>query len=68
MPTFNIVVFAGDYAGPEVKRDDYPASSKGLIYAHQVTAEAVKVLKVIEKNRADVKFNFQDHLLGGVRA
>ncbi|EXJ73304.1 3-isopropylmalate dehydrogenase [Cladophialophora psammophila CBS 110553] len=47
MPTFNIVVFAGDYAGPEV------------------TKEAVKVLKVVEKCSKDVKFNFQDHLLGG---
>ncbi|KAJ4508453.1 3-isopropylmalate dehydrogenase [Exophiala dermatitidis] len=40
MPTFNIVVFAGDYAGPEV-------------------------LKVVEKCAKDVKFNFQEHLLGG---
>ncbi|EXJ89814.1 3-isopropylmalate dehydrogenase [Capronia epimyces CBS 606.96] len=47
MPTFNIVVFAGDYAGPEV------------------TQEAVKVLKVVEKYSKDVQFNFQDHLLGG---
>ncbi|RMZ87079.1 hypothetical protein DV736_g5696, partial [Chaetothyriales sp. CBS 134916] len=47
MPEFNIVVFAGDYAGPEV------------------TAEAVKVLKVVEKNVKDVKLNFQEHLLGG---
>ncbi|KIW28295.1 3-isopropylmalate dehydrogenase A [Cladophialophora immunda] len=47
MPTYNIVVFAGDYAGPEV------------------TKEAVKVLKVVEKCSKDVKFNFQDHLLGG---
>ncbi|KAK7900138.1 3-isopropylmalate dehydrogenase [Exophiala xenobiotica] len=47
MPTFNIVVFAGDYAGPEV------------------TKEAVKILKVIEKCSKDVKFNFQEHLLGG---
>ncbi|WPH03521.1 Hypothetical protein R9X50_00640100 [Acrodontium crateriforme] len=30
----------------------------------EVTAEAVKLLKVIEKS-TDVKFNFQDHLLGG---
>ncbi|KAJ5786657.1 3-isopropylmalate dehydrogenase A [Penicillium tannophilum] len=29
-----------------------------------VTAEAVKILRVIEKNR-DVTFNLQDHLLGG---
>ncbi|KIV96565.1 3-isopropylmalate dehydrogenase A [Exophiala mesophila] len=47
MPTYNIVVLAGDYAGPEV------------------TAEAVKVLKVVEKSSKDIKFNFQDHLLGG---
>ncbi|KAL2395092.1 3-isopropylmalate dehydrogenase [Exophiala dermatitidis] len=47
MPTFNIVVFAGDYAGPEV------------------TNEAIKVLKVVEKCAKDVKFNFQEHLLGG---
>ncbi|KAJ5450383.1 3-isopropylmalate dehydrogenase A [Penicillium daleae] len=30
----------------------------------EVTAEAIKILKVIEKNR-DVTFNLQDHLLGG---
>lgn len=47
MPKFNIVVFAGDYAGPEV------------------TAEAVKVMKVIEKCVPDLEFNFQEHLLGG---
>ena len=33
----------------------------------QVTAEAVKILKVVEKcSSADVKFDFQEHLLGGV--
>ena len=32
----------------------------------QVTAEAVKVLKVVEKCVPDVTFNFQEHLLGGV--
>ncbi|KAL1963594.1 hypothetical protein VTN77DRAFT_8039 [Rasamsonia byssochlamydoides] len=47
MPTYNIVVFAGDYCGPEV------------------TAEALKVLRVIEKHRYDITFNFQDQLLGG---
>ncbi|OJJ45699.1 hypothetical protein ASPZODRAFT_17146 [Penicilliopsis zonata CBS 506.65] len=47
MPSFNIVVFAGDHCGPEV------------------TAEAVKVLRVIEKSRSDLSFNLQDHLLGG---
>jgi 3-isopropylmalate dehydrogenase len=47
MPTFNIVIFAGDYAGPEV------------------TAEAVKILEVIEKHSTDIHFNFQPHLLGG---
>jgi len=47
MPTYNIVVFAGDYCGPEV------------------TVEAVKVLEVIQKYRDDIKFNFQDHKLGG---
>ncbi|KAJ6110982.1 3-isopropylmalate dehydrogenase A [Penicillium sp. IBT 16267x] len=46
MPAFNVVVFGGDYCGPDV------------------TAEAVKILRVIEKNR-DVTFNLQDHLLGG---
>ncbi|KAJ5359305.1 3-isopropylmalate dehydrogenase A [Penicillium cataractarum] len=30
----------------------------------EVTSEAIKILKVIEKNR-DVTFNLQDHLLGG---
>ncbi|KAJ6177312.1 hypothetical protein N7485_004226 [Penicillium canescens] len=30
----------------------------------EVTAEAIKILRVIEKNR-DVTFNLQDHLLGG---
>ncbi|KAF7509805.1 hypothetical protein GJ744_007500 [Endocarpon pusillum] len=52
MPTFNIVVFAGDYCGPEV------------------TAEAVKILKVVEKcskRKGDkqLKFDFQEYLLGG---
>ncbi|KAK2742639.1 3-isopropylmalate dehydrogenase [Onygenales sp. PD_40] len=31
----------------------------------EVTAEAIKVLRVIEKKRDDIEFNFQDHLLGG---
>ncbi|KAK2762212.1 3-isopropylmalate dehydrogenase [Arachnomyces sp. PD_36] len=45
---YNIVVFAGDYCGPEV------------------TAEALKILRVVEKQRSsELKFNFQDHLLGG---
>jgi isocitrate/isopropylmalate dehydrogenase len=32
----------------------------------EVAAEAVKVLKAIEKHSPDVKFNFQEHLFGGV--
>lgn len=47
MAPYNIVVFAGDYCGPEV------------------TAEAVKVLRVVEKHRSDIEFNFQEHPLGG---
>ncbi|KAK5297038.1 3-isopropylmalate dehydrogenase [Cryomyces antarcticus] len=47
MPTYKIVVFAGDHCGPEV------------------TAEAVKILQVIEREKADIEFDFQDHLLGG---
>ncbi|EEH15955.1 3-isopropylmalate dehydrogenase A [Paracoccidioides brasiliensis Pb03] len=47
MGKYNIVVFGGDYCGPEV------------------TAEAIKVLRVVEKKRSDIEFNFQDHLLGG---
>ncbi|GAD95732.1 3-isopropylmalate dehydrogenase Leu2A [Paecilomyces variotii No. 5] len=47
MPSYNIVVFAGDYCGPEV------------------TAEALKVLRTVEKHREDITFNFQDQLLGG---
>ncbi|KAJ9204706.1 hypothetical protein DTO164E3_1881 [Paecilomyces variotii] len=47
MPSYNIVVFAGDHCGPEV------------------TAEALKVLRTVEKHREDITFNFQDHLLGG---
>ncbi|KAL8684798.1 MAG: hypothetical protein Q9218_008131 [Villophora microphyllina] len=47
MPTYNIVVFAGDHCGPEV------------------TAEALKVLRVVEKRRPEIKFDFQEHLLGG---
>ncbi|KAF2143401.1 uncharacterized protein K452DRAFT_286226 [Aplosporella prunicola CBS 121167] len=31
----------------------------------EVTAEAIKVLNVIQKERSDVQFNFQEHLLGG---
>ncbi|KAL4939749.1 hypothetical protein BDV06DRAFT_32318 [Aspergillus oleicola] len=31
----------------------------------EVTAEAVKILRVIEKSRNDLTFNLQDHLLGG---
>ncbi|GAQ10392.1 3-isopropylmalate dehydrogenase A [Aspergillus lentulus] len=47
MPSYNIVVFAGDHCGPEV------------------TTEAIKVLRVIEKCRDDATFNLQDQLLGG---
>ncbi|OKL63679.1 3-isopropylmalate dehydrogenase A [Talaromyces atroroseus] len=47
MAPYNIVVFAGDYCGPEV------------------TAEALKTLRVIEKYRSDIQFNFQEHPLGG---
>ncbi|MCJ1335694.1 3-isopropylmalate dehydrogenase [Bachmanniomyces sp. S44760] len=47
MAAHKIVVFAGDYCGPEV------------------TAEALKILRVIEKESSHIKFNFQDHLLGG---
>ena len=32
---------------------------------HQVVAEAIKVLRVVEKH-TDVSFNFQEHLFGGV--
>ncbi|MCJ1255919.1 3-isopropylmalate dehydrogenase [Lignoscripta atroalba] len=31
----------------------------------EVTAEALKVLRVIERKRPNVKFDFQEHLLGG---
>jgi hypothetical protein len=31
-----------------------------------VTAEAVKILKVIEKERSDVSFDIEEQLLGGV--
>ncbi|MCJ1327833.1 3-isopropylmalate dehydrogenase [Thelotrema lepadinum] len=31
----------------------------------EVTSEAIKILKVIEQERPQIKFNFQDHLLGG---
>ncbi|KAL8945557.1 MAG: hypothetical protein Q9222_007908 [Ikaeria aurantiellina] len=31
----------------------------------EVTAEALKVLRVVEKHRENIKFNFRDHLLGG---
>ncbi|KAK2751015.1 3-isopropylmalate dehydrogenase [Myotisia sp. PD_48] len=31
----------------------------------EVTAEAIKVLKALERKRNDIQFNFQDHLLGG---
>ncbi|KAL8696077.1 MAG: hypothetical protein Q9201_007836 [Fulgogasparrea decipioides] len=47
MPTYNIVVFAGDHCGPEV------------------TAEALKVLRVLEKYKPEIRFDFQEHLLGG---
>lgn len=69
MPTFNIVVFGGDYAGPEVRTMPCHGLSQNLIKLTpipQVTNEAVKVLKVVEKCSKDVKFNFQEHLLGGV--
>ncbi|KAF2259917.1 3-isopropylmalate dehydrogenase [Lojkania enalia] len=47
MPSFNIVVFAGDGVGPEI------------------IAEAVKVLKAVEKH-SDVSFNFQPYDFGGI--
>ncbi|EJT72986.1 3-isopropylmalate dehydrogenase [Gaeumannomyces tritici R3-111a-1] len=48
MSSFNIVVFAGDHAGPEV------------------VGEAIKILRTVEaQSKAGVKFNLQDHLLGG---
>ncbi|KAI9820539.1 MAG: 3-isopropylmalate dehydrogenase [Thelocarpon impressellum] len=31
----------------------------------EVTKEALKVLRAVERERADVSFNFQEHLLGG---
>ncbi|KAL8681770.1 MAG: hypothetical protein Q9186_002159 [Xanthomendoza sp. 1 TL-2023] len=31
----------------------------------EVTAEALKVLRVLEKHRSEINFNFQEHLLGG---
>ncbi|KAK3065385.1 hypothetical protein LTS18_011908 [Coniosporium uncinatum] len=31
----------------------------------EVTAEALKILKVIQKERQDVQFDFQEHLMGG---
>jgi 3-isopropylmalate dehydrogenase len=31
----------------------------------EVTAEAIKLLQIIEKEKPDLKFNFQQHLLGG---
>ncbi|MCJ1249117.1 3-isopropylmalate dehydrogenase [Trapelia coarctata] len=31
----------------------------------EVTAEAIKILKVVEKERPNIKFDFQAHLLGG---
>jgi 3-isopropylmalate dehydrogenase len=31
----------------------------------EVMVEAKKVLRAIESVRSDIKFNFQDHLLGG---
>lgn len=31
----------------------------------EVTAEAVKILRVLESERSDIKFEFQEHLLGG---
>jgi 3-isopropylmalate dehydrogenase len=32
----------------------------------EVTAEGVKILKVIEKEKSGISFNIQEHLLGGV--
>jgi hypothetical protein len=49
MPTYNIVVFGGDYAGPEVSkflRNQYQIRYPGhvhLLTEPQVTVEAVKV-------------------------
>lgn len=31
----------------------------------EVMLEGIKVLKAIEKERSNIKFNFQDHLMGG---
>ncbi|KAK8211421.1 3-isopropylmalate dehydrogenase [Zalaria obscura] len=50
MPEYNIVVFAGDHCGPEVMTEG---------------VKCIQVLKAIEKESKDVKFNFNDQLLGG---
>lgn len=36
------------------------------LHPTQVIAEAIKVLRVIEKEKSDVTFNIKEHLLGGV--
>ncbi|KAH7556040.1 hypothetical protein BM1_06566 [Bipolaris maydis] len=60
MPAHNIVVLAGDGVGPEVTATSACAHR---VYS-PVVAEAIKVLKVIEKH-TDNTFNFQEHLFGG---
>lgn len=91
MPSYNIVVFAGDYAGPEVWSSTcttigkcrqpakifdpgHSRSSEGMnsqtvgrIHERHRLMGVSQILRVVEKERPEIKFNFQDHLLGGVR-
>ncbi|KAH8595653.1 hypothetical protein B0O99DRAFT_672058 [Bisporella sp. PMI_857] len=68
---FKIVVFAGDNCGPEMMNEALKAStpnSFGPFVAETfVRAQAyhLKVLKTVENHHPAIKFDFEDHLLGG---
>lgn len=87
---YNVIVFAGDGSGPEVrnsvKRTSRNAISNLMVFTRQIIRETIRVrhlssaignscysqflqvLKVIEKYRPHLQFNFIHRLLGGVRS
>lgn len=70
MPTYNIVVFAGDHCGPEVTAEALKVKLSPTLFPPLSPCASTdlreQVLRVLEKHRKEIKFNFQEHLLGGV--